>query len=243
MVRDGESVFLWASARGSRTRTTRQVCLMIITIDGPAGSGKSTVAKAVAEKLGFEYLDTGAMFRAVTLAALRAGIDLHDQQALSDLLARVRMEFSPGQVVLDGEDVSQAIRADNVSKSSSPIAESPVVRQHLAERQRQLAAGRNIVCEGRDQGTVIFPHAEYKFFLVADPMERARRRHRQLSQMGEEISLEEILKTQQERDQRDSQRALAPLKPAPDALVIDTTNLTIDEVVARIVDVVQGRLP
>ncbi|GIW80066.1 MAG: cytidylate kinase [Gemmatales bacterium] len=216
---------------------------MIITIDGPAGSGKSTVAKAVAEKLGFEYLDTGAMFRAVTLAALRAGIDLHDQQALSDLLARVRMEFSPGQVVLDGEDVSQAIRADNVSKSSSPIAESPVVRQHLAERQRQLAAGRNIVCEGRDQGTVIFPHAEYKFFLVADPMERARRRHRQLSQMGEEISLEEILKTQQERDQRDSQRALAPLKPAPDALVIDTTNLTIDEVVARIVDVVQGRLP
>src|SRR5437868_4788753 len=155
---------------------------MIITLDGPAGAGKSSAAKALARRLGFEYLDTGATFRGVTLACLRAGIDLGDAQALDGLLAGIRLEMPAGRVMLNSEDVTGSIRTPEISQGASRLAEIPVVRRYLASLQRTIAAGRNMVCEGRDQGTVVFPDALCKFFLVADPSERARRRHREMKQ-------------------------------------------------------------
>lgn len=206
---------------------------MIITIDGPAGAGKSSAARALAQRLGFEYLDTGAMFRAVTLAALRQGIDRTDQAALAQLLTNLGLEMPPGRVLLHGEDVTAAIRTTTVTEASGPIANSPVVRQYLARLQRQWAVGRNLVCEGRDQGTVVFPDAACKFFLVADPWERARRRQRDLAARGETVALEEVLRAQEERDRRDASRDLAPMVPAPDAILLDSTALTLEQVVDR----------
>jgi cytidylate kinase len=207
--------------------------VMIITIDGPAGAGKSSSAKALAQRLGFEFLDTGAMYRAVTLAALRGKIDLRDQEALTRLLANLRLDMPRGRVVLNGEDVTGHIRATEVTAASGTVADSPVVRRRLGEWQRQIAAGRDIVCEGRDQGTVVFPEAECKFFLVAEPRERARRRQQEMATRGENLPLEEVLKAQEDRDRRDSRRDLAPMVPAPDAILLDSTHLTLSEVVAR----------
>jgi cytidylate kinase len=206
---------------------------MIITIDGPAGSGKSTASRRLAERLGFEFLDTGAMYRAVTLAALEAGIDRTSEPALTALLGRFELQMPGNRVLLNGLDVSTAIRMPRVTESSHAISDSPAVRRHLAQLQRQMATGRNIVCEGRDQGTIVFPNAECKFFLTADPVERARRRHQELLARGVNMALDEVLCSQQARDQRDSERALAPMVPAADALVLDTTHLTLDQVVER----------
>src|SRR5437870_2513203 len=147
---------------------------MIITIDGPAGAGKSSAARALAQRLGFEFLDTGAMYRAVTLAGLRAGADLANQDALRALLDNLQLEMTPGHIVVNGEDVTGAIRSPEVTAASGAVASSALVRQRLVDMQRRLAAGRNIVCEGRDQGTIVFPDAACKFFLSADPAERAR---------------------------------------------------------------------
>jgi cytidylate kinase len=204
---------------------------MIVTLDGPAGAGKSSAARALAQRLGFEFLDTGAMYRAVTLAGLRAGIDLHDQQALACLLTDFHLELPGGRVVLNGEDITTAIRTAAVTKASGPVADSPVVRRHLAGLQRSIAAGRDMVCEGRDQGTVVFPDAACKFFLVADPAERARRRQREMAARGEMLSWEEVLRAQEERDRRDVNRDIAPMIPAADALRVDTTHLTLEHVV------------
>jgi CMP/dCMP kinase len=215
---------------------------MIVTLDGPAGAGKSSAARALARRLAFDFLDTGAMYRAVTLASLRAGIDLGDQAALANLLADFSLEMPPGRVILNGEDVTTAIRTGQVTKSSSPIAESPVVREHLVRLQRAIAAGRNMVCEGRDQGTVVFPDAICKFFLVADPLERARRRQRDMAERGEEQALEEVLRAQEERDRRDRARNLAPMVPAADAIVLDSTSMSLDEVVNRMEDEVRRRM-
>jgi cytidylate kinase len=206
---------------------------MIITIDGPAGAGKSSAARALALRLGFQFLDTGAMYRAVTLAALRAGIDLHDQGALGHLLDGLRLEMPPGQVILNGEDVTAQIRTREVTNASGPIADSRVVRERLVRMQRELARGRDIVCEGRDQGTVVFPDAACKFFLEADPVERARRRQRQMQARGEAGDLEEVLQAQKERDARDARRDLGPMIAAKDAVRLDSTALTLDEVVER----------
>lgn len=206
---------------------------MIITIDGPAGAGKSSAARALAQRLGFEYLDTGAMYRAVTLAGLRAGIDLRDQEALARLLADLRLEMPPGRVFVNGADVTDAIRSPEVTSASGMAADSPIVRRRLAGLQRQLAEGRNIVCEGRDQGTIVFPDAGCKFFLVADPQERARRRQREMSARGASVSWEEVLQAQEARDRRDAARDIAPMVPAADALVLDSTHLTLDQVVER----------
>jgi cytidylate kinase len=148
----------------------------------------------------------------------------------------------PGRVVLNGEDVTTAIRTGQVTKSSSPIAESPVVREHLVRLQRAIAAGRNMVCEGRDQGTVVFPDAICKFFLVADPLERARRRQRDMTERGEVQPLEEVLRAQEERDRRDRARNLAPMVPAADAIVLDSTSMSLDEVVNRMEDEVRRRM-
>ncbi len=207
---------------------------MIVTIDGPAGAGKSSAAKALACRLGFEFLDTGAMYRAVTLAGLRAGIELRDQEALRRLLDNFRLEMPPGRVLLNGEDITDLIRTAEVTAHSGKVADSPLVRRHLANLQRTLAAGRNMVCEGRDQGTVVFPDAACKFFLVADPYERARRRQREMAAGGEVVSWEKVLQAQEKRDRRDRSRELAPMVPAADALRVDTTHLSLDQVVDRL---------
>jgi cytidylate kinase len=214
---------------------------MIITLDGPAGAGKSSAAKALAERLGFQYLDTGAMYRGVTLAALRAGIDPGNQQALSRFLPELRLEMPPGRVLLNGEDVTKEIRAARVTLASGRIADSPAVRRFLVGLQRAWAAGRDIVCEGRDQGTVVFPEASCKFFVVADPHERARRRQQEMAARGEVFSWDEVLHAQEERDRRDTARDLAPMVPAADAIILDTTHLNLDQVVDRMVQEVRKK--
>jgi cytidylate kinase len=206
---------------------------MIITIDGPAGAGKSSAARALAQRLGFEFLDTGAMYRAVTLAALRAGIDPRDQDALARLLANLRLEMPPGRVLLNGEDATGLIRTAEVTAASGAIADSPAVRRHLVGLQRAIARGRDIVCEGRDQGTVVFPDAGCKFFLVADPAERAARRHREMTARGEHVELRDVRRMQEERDRRDAARDLAPMVPADDAVLLDSTRLDLAGVVDR----------
>ncbi len=198
---------------------------MIVTIDGPAGSGKSTVSRMLARRLGFEFLDTGAMYRAVALAALRAGIDLLDQDALAKLVAGLRLEMPPGHVFLNGEDVTGLIRTPEVDAATGPVADSAIVRRHLVGLQRAAAAGRDMVCEGRDQGTIVFPDAGRKFFLVADAVERARRRHKERLARGQEHDLEAILRAQEARDRRDAARDLAPMVPAPDAIILDSTQM------------------
>ena len=206
---------------------------MIVTIDGPAGAGKSSAARALARRLGFEFLDTGAMYRAVALAALRAGLDLHDQPGLARLLGTLNIDMPPGRVLLNGEDVTTAIRTREVTAATSPVADSKVVRQHLVGLQRAIAAGRNMVAEGRDQGTVVFPDAVCKFFLVADPEERARRRQRELEARHEPVDFAALLAAILERDRRDAARDIAPMRPADDAILLDTTRLSLDEVVDR----------
>lgn len=204
---------------------------MIVTIDGPAGAGKSSVARLLAQRLCFDFLDTGAMYRAVTLAALRAGLDLADQDALAAWLDGLRLDLPPGQVLLNGEDVTGLIRTPEITAASAPIASSPVVRRRLVEWQRLIAEGRSIVCEGRDQGTIVFPNAGCKFFLIADPEERARRRQRELQDKGQAVIFEQILQAQKARDQRDAARDIAPMVPAADAVILDSTRLTLGQVV------------
>jgi len=215
---------------------------MIITIDGPAGAGKSSAAKELARRLGFEFLDTGAMYRAVTLAALRAGASLSDQAALEKVMADFRLEMPPGRVILNNEDVTREIRAGPVTAASGAVADSPIVRRLLGEMQRQIAAGRNMVSEGRDQGTIIFPDAECKFFLIADPLERARRRQRDMAGRGEVVPWNEVLEAQELRDSRDRERDLAPMIPAPDAILLDSTQLTLEQVVERMEQEVRRRI-
>jgi cytidylate kinase len=215
---------------------------MIVTIDGPAGAGKSSAAKLLARRLGFEFLDTGAMYRAVTLAGLRAGCDLADPQAMEALLADMILEMPAGKVVLNGEDITGLIRTPEVTAASGAVASNPVVRKRLGEWQRTIAAGRNMICEGRDQGTIVFPHAEGKFFLQADPEERARRRHHELVARGEKITLEEVRQAQEFRDRRDAERQIAPMVPAADAICLDTTDLTLEQLVERMEAEVRPRI-
>jgi cytidylate kinase len=206
---------------------------MIITIDGPAGAGKSSAARALAKRLGFEFLDTGAMYRSVALAALRAGVDVTDPAATTTLLANVRLEMPGNQVLLNEEDVSAAIRTAEVTAATGTAADSLIVRRRLAELQRGIAAGRNMVCEGRDQGTVVFPDAVCKFFLVADPEERARRRQREIEARGQAVDFATLRAALDERDRRDAGRHIAPMRPAEDAIVLDTTHLNLEQVVDR----------
>jgi cytidylate kinase len=208
--------------------------MRVVTIDGPAGSGKSTVARLLADRLSWRLLDTGAMYRAVTLAALRAGTDLESDPALGELAARVTVRLPPGRVLLDGEDVSALVRGVEVTRASRFLADSPAVRRRLVEWQRAFAAEHDVVAEGRDQGTVVFPDALRKFFVTATLEERARRRHAEFVARGEAITAEEVLRDLADRDARDEARAIAPMKPAPDARVVDTTGLSLDEVVASI---------
>lgn len=203
----------------------------VITIDGPAGSGKSSAAKLLAERLGWFVLDTGAMYRAVALAAVRAGVNLDDDVSLGRLARGLNVRFSPALVVLDGEDVTRAIRDPEITRASSRVAASPAVRACLVGWQREFAASNDTVTEGRDQGTVVFPDADHKFFLTANEHERARRRQSELQARNDATSFEDVLNDQRERDARDAERAVAPLRPADDAKVIDTTGLDLLQVV------------
>jgi cytidylate kinase len=216
---------------------------MIVTIDGPAGAGKSRAARELARRLGFEFLDTGSMYRAVAYAQLRDGVDERDEAALARWLGTLRLEAPPGVVRLHGEDIAGRIRTPEITAAASRIAVLPPVRHFLVQLQRQAAVGRNLVCEGRDQGTVVFPHAERKFFLVADPLERARRRLGDLLARGTQVTLEEVLRAQDERDRRDADRDLAPMRPAPDAIILDSTHLTPEQVVERMECEVRRCLP
>ncbi len=203
---------------------------MIVTLDGPAGVGKSTLAKALAERLDFEFLDTGAMYRTVALAAQDAAIELTSEPSLIELLSHIRLGFRPLQAFLNGKDVTERIRDPQVTRTAGVIAGSPAVRNYLVKLQRLMATGRDMVTEGRDQGTVVFPDAKCKFFLTAEPRERAARRLRDLAARGIAMTLEEVLRDQDERDRRDAARAVGPMKPADDAVLLDTTGMSVDEV-------------
>lgn len=220
-------------------RVGSAILKMIVTIDGPAGAGKSTVARALAERLGFRLLDTGAMYRAVTLAAQRAEIVEDDDQALMELAQQVTIELKDERVLLDGEDVTEAIRTPEVSRSIYRVADNPEVRAHLVELQRQFARDTNIVSEGRDQGTVAFPRADCKIFLVASSGERARRRREELGKRGIQMSLEQVLAEQDQRDQRDATRPVGALRKAEDAHEVCTDGLTLEQVVKRLEEIIR----
>jgi cytidylate kinase len=212
----------------------------IVAIDGPAGAGKSTVARELARRLGFTIVDTGAIYRAVALAARRAGIGWEDDAALARLLdAGLGISFGPAgdgqRVLLHGEDITEAIRTPEITRGASVVSARPVVRQKLLGLQRQLgrSAPKGAVLEGRDIGTVVFPDADVKFFLTANDEARAARRHAELQDKGLPVPLGEVLADQRRRDKDDSERVIAPLKPAPDAVVVDTTGMDLAEVVER----------
>lgn len=214
---------------------------MVITIDGPAGAGKSTVAKELARRLGFSYLDTGAMYRALTLKALEGKVDLNDEKALVDLARQTTIDLKTDEqnklkVLLDGRDVTGAIRSLQVTNNTFYIARQPAVREILVDWQRQIGRKGNFVVEGRDAGTVIFPQAAKKFYLDADFEERARRRIQELREQTEKVDASAMRKELNDRDKKDLTRAVGPLKKAEDAVVIDSTHLTIDQVVEKMME-------
>jgi|TARA_B100000929_G_scaffold59734_3_gene45115 cytidylate kinase len=217
----------------------------VITIDGPSGSGKGTVAVRIAEELGFTLLDSGALYRSVGIAALRDEIDLRDHQQIAELARHLNIEFgvsSPDSVWLDGEDVSLEIRTDIGSELASQIGAIPAAREALYERQLAFRKAPGLVADGRDMGTVVFQDAIIKIYLTARPEERAQRRYKQLIDKGIDASLADLLRDLKERDARDSERPISPLKPAKDAVVLDTTDLQIDQVVEQVLDLVTVRL-
>jgi len=218
-----------------------------IAIDGPAGAGKSTIARKLAEKLGYLYIDTGAMYRALTYCALKKGVNINDSEKLTDLAERVDIFLSADEdgqlrVYCGGEDVTPHLRDPMVSQCVSRVAEVPGVRHRMVELQRKMASAGGVIMDGRDIGTYVLPDAQLKFFITADLEERARRRLKDLEKQGYEADFEEVKKEIAMRDVKDSSRALAPLKKAEDAVLIDTTNLTVDEVLQLIFKVSRERI-
>lgn len=204
---------------------------MIVTIDGPAGAGKSTVARALALRLGYQFLDTGAMYRAVTYAALQAGIELSEANRVSEFSQQLQIELKGEAVLVDGKDVSQPIRTVEVTSLVHYVADNLAVRETLVHLQRLIASGCDVVTEGRDQGTVAFPEALCKIFLTATAETRARRRLAELKSQGQSITLEEVRAAQEQRDIRDSQRDIGRLMKAEDAVEVNTDGMTVDAII------------
>ncbi len=216
---------------------------IIIAIDGPAGAGKSTLAKRVAEKLGFVYVNSGAMYRAIALWALRLGVDLTDMHRLEQLAnaAKIELAAGDGRVFLNGEDVTEPIRDVRVSDAASKVSAVPGVRRALLAIQRSIAEQNSVVIEGRDIGSVVFPRAQVKIFLDADPSERARRRTLELQQEGRAADVQSVAGELKQRDDRDRRRSEAPLVQAPDAELVDTTGLSLDEVEQLVLKLIRAR--
>jgi len=213
----------------------------VIAVDGPAASGKGTIAAAVAHALGFHYLDSGSLYRLVALQALRTGTGFDEKEALANFATHLDVAFLAGKILLEGDDVTADIRSERVSTGASEVAIHGAVRAALIGRQRAFRRPPGLVADGRDMGTVVFPDAPLKVFLTATAEERARRRHNQLIAKGISVTMDSLLRDIRERDARDAGRAAAPLRPAHDAVLLDTTELTIDEVVARVLSLWQER--
>lgn len=214
---------------------------MIITIDGPAGAGKSSVARRLAQQLGYWFLDTGAMYRGVALAAARQGVDWEDATAIARLAGQIPLSFDNNRILLGEEDVTHAIRSVEVTTNTRHVADNPAARDQLVALQRRLARGKDVVTEGRDQGTVAFPHADCKFFLTASPQRRAERRTSERQRKGEHVTVQQVLAEQNRRDHRDQSRNVGRLMPADDAMIIDTDHLNLDEVVAELLNILQKK--
>ena len=214
----------------------------IVAIDGPAGSGKGTITKQVGERLGLINIDTGAMFRCVTLNMIEEGIGVKEQNKIKEILEKIEIDLKEnGEVFLNGKDVTKRIRENDINHFISPISIIPMVRQKLLEIQRKMAEGRNIIMEGRDIGTVVFPNADIKIYLDASPEERARRRVQQNQEKGILTSYEEVLKSIKNRDEKDKTREIAPLRQAEDAIYIDSTNMTMEEVTNELVKMIKQK--
>ncbi len=212
---------------------------MIVTIDGPAGAGKSTVARRLADRLGFRFLDTGAMYRAVAWAAQEANLDWSDEQAIAELARGISIDLSDDQVLVDGHDVTEAIRTPEVTAVTVHAARNAGVREHLVTLQRKFAEGCDVVTEGRDQGSVVFPDAACKIFLTASEEQRAQRRLEDLQARGQNATLDEVLRAQNRRDEQDASRAVGPLVRPIDAVVVSTDGMTIEQVVDHLQALVQ----
>ena len=214
---------------------------MIIAIDGPAGSGKSTVAKIVAEKLNFRYIDTGSMYRSVAWKSLEKNTALRDEDAVADIASKVKIELVPGKdgqlVFVDGKNITDQLKVEEISRGAAIVAAQPMIREIMTTKQRKLGAQGKVVMDGRDIGTVVFPKADKKFFLDADPKERGRRRFAELKEKKQAANtdLPTIIEQVIQRDNEDRNRKIAPLKQAKDAILIDTTHLSVDQVVKEII--------
>ncbi|MFH1598782.1 MAG: (d)CMP kinase [Pseudomonadota bacterium] len=219
----------------------------VLTIDGPSGSGKGTISRAVADRLGWHYLDSGAIYRAVGLAAAWENVDLSDAEAVAQCAARTEIRFETAEsgelhVIVNGKDATRQLRMETAGAAASAIAAHPPVRAALVDLQHRFRRLPGLVADGRDMGTVIFPDAAYKVFLTASAEERAKRRHKQLKEKGVSVSLDSLLHEIAARDERDAGRAVAPLKPADDAVVVDSTGTPITEVIERVLSVLPEKL-
>ena len=215
----------------------------IVAIDGPAGAGKGTITKLVGEKLNLVNVDTGATFRCVALNMLKENVGIDEEEKIKTLLEKINIEMYPeGEIFLNGEDVTKRIRENDVNNFVSPVSTIKVVRDKLLEIQRKIAEGKNVIMEGRDIGTTVFPNADVKIYLDATPEERARRRILQNKEKGINITYEEVLENIKDRDKRDSTRKVAPLKRAEDAIYVDSTNLNIEQVVDKIIKIIEEKL-